>query len=100
MKKKPEKLIGINTARKIIANEGGKFFSVKFIKQDDTVRKMLCRRGVVKYLKGGKSTLAGKENYVPVYDMQVKGYRPVNTDTLLELNADGVHYIIDTRIQD
>ena len=100
MKNKPEKLIGINTARKIIANEGGKFFKAKFVKKDNTIRVMNCRRGVTKHLKGGKSTIAGKDNLVSVYDMQAEGYRSINLDTLLELDADGVHYIIDTRIQD
>ena len=100
MKKKPQMTISINTARKIIADEGGKFFKAKFIKKDNTIRTMNCRKGVTKHLRGGTSTIAHKDNLVSVYDMQAEGYRSINLDTLLELDANGVHYIVDPSMND
>ena len=40
----------INAIKKFIGN---KFFSVEFYKKDGTLRKMQCRLGVTKHLKGG-----------------------------------------------
>ena len=62
------------------------FVTVTFLKADGTIRKMNCRMGVTKHLKGGKSTLdAGK--YVTVYDMTKAAYRAVNRDTILEITG-------------
>jgi hypothetical protein len=62
------------------------FVTVTFLKADGTIRKMNCRMGVTKHLKGGKSTLdAGK--YVTVYDMTKASYRAVNRETILEITG-------------
>jgi len=62
-------------AAAIKAVESGKFFSVEFVKKDGSVRKMNCRGGVKKYLKGGDSTIKHIDNLVSVFDMQAKQYR-------------------------
>lgn len=62
------------------------FVTVTFVKADGTVRRMNCRMGVTKHLKGGKSTLdAGK--YVTVYDMTKAAYRAVNRDTIIAVTG-------------
>ena len=62
------------------------FVTVTFMKADGTVRKMNCRMGVTKHLKGGKSTLdAGR--YVTVYDMAKAAYRAVNRDTIIDITG-------------
>lgn len=62
------------------------FVTVTFVKADGTVRKMNCRMGVTKHLKGGKSTLDAAK-YVTVYDMTKAAYRAVNRDTILDIKG-------------
>ena len=68
---------------------GNKFFTVVFRKKDGTLRKMNCRLGVTKHLKGGTKGY-DKSNLVTVYDIVKKGYRTVNLDTLEEIKARGL----------
>ena len=60
------------------------FVTVTFLKADGTVRKMNCRMGVTKHLKGGKSTLDAAK-YVTVYDMTKAAYRAINRDTIIDV---------------
>lgn len=62
------------------------FVTVTFIKADGTVRKMNCRMGVTKHLKGGKSTLDASR-YVTVYDMTKAAYRAINRDTIIDIKG-------------
>ena len=74
-----------NALRKIV---GGKFFSVVFVKKDGTVRKMLCRLGVTKYLKGGTQRYdPAALNMITVYDMIKRQYRTINLNTLRSLQC-------------
>ena len=68
---------------------GNKFFTVVFRKKDGTLRKMNCRLGVTKHLKGGTKGY-DKSNLVTVYDIVKKGYRTVNLDTLEEIKTRGL----------
>lgn len=87
----------------------GKFFSVEFIKADGTNRKMTCRRGVFKGVKGvlpeGHRAAEDDRNQVlTVYDVnkltpemiasgEVKGaFRRINLKTLIHLNLHGRRY--------
>ncbi len=62
------------------------FVTVTFVKKDGSVRKMNCRMGVSKYLKGGESTLDANQ-YVTVYDMAKAAYRAVNRDTIIDITG-------------
>lgn len=73
--------------RNIIEESKGTIFSVNFIKKDGTERKMVCRLNVKAGLRGGKSTTSHKTNLITVYDMQNKGYRNVNLDTVLTVKV-------------
>jgi hypothetical protein len=65
---------------------GDKFFTATFIKKDGSLRTMNCRLGVKKHLKGGEKKYNTEiYNYLTVYDMQKKGYRTININTLKEL---------------
>lgn len=65
---------------------GGKFVTVTFVKKDGTLRKLTGRMGVTKHLKGGQSTL-NPEKHITVYDVQSKGYRAINKDTIQSIVA-------------
>jgi hypothetical protein len=79
------------TSKSIRKLVGKQFFGVKFIKKDSSVRTMLCKLGVRNW--SGESTLKGgslkydpaSKGLLPVWDVNKKGYRMVNLNTLLEL---------------
>lgn len=72
----------------LILNSHGKFITVVFIKKDGSTRKMTCRLGVTKHLKGGTSTL-NPEQYITVFDVQKKAYRAINKATILSVTCEG-----------
>jgi predicted TIM-barrel enzyme len=81
--------IDIARSRKLagdIIASNGKFVTVTFLKKDGTVRKMNCRMGVTKHLKGGESTLDA-DQYVTVFDMAKGAYRAINRDTIIEIKG-------------
>lgn len=69
-----------------ILNSNGKIFSVTFTKKDGTIRAMVCRLGVTKYLKGGTSTL-NPDKFITVYDLQSKGYRAIDKQAIISLKG-------------
>jgi hypothetical protein len=92
-------IVGTDTAKKLIFDTKGKFFTVTFIKKDGTERTMNARLQVKKYLKGGELKYSPSEmGYIPVYDMQSKGYRMVNTNTIKTLKIGKKIYTIPSAI--
>lgn len=69
------------TKNEVINNLGGKFFHVRFIKKDGTLRHMTGRLGVKKHTKGGKRTL--NNDHLIVYEVNKKQYRAVNKDRIV-----------------
>jgi hypothetical protein len=68
----------------------GKFFSATFLKKDGTVRKINCRLGVVKALRGGELRYnAEAANNLVVFDIQKKEYRTIPLDKLITLRYNG-----------
>lgn len=57
----------------LVNETNGKFFSVDFIKKDGSIRKMVCRKGVKKYLKGGDKKTPN--TVITVFDVNKKEYR-------------------------
>ena len=79
---------------KILAT-GGKLFTARFIKKDGTRRSMNCRLGVKRYLTGeGMSYNPLQKLLLPVFDMQVLGYRNINLNTMYSLIIDGIQYSV------
>ena len=81
-------------AKKMIYDLHGKVFGATFIKKDGSIRNINCRTGVVKHLKGGEKRY-NYDNLLCVYDMQNKGYRTINIDTLKQLRTGGNTYHIE-----
>lgn len=81
--------MNVKAIREILENTQGRFFTVEFIKKDGTLRKMNCRAGVQKFLKGGDSTVADRVDLFTVYDVVAKGYRNINIKTIQSMNIDG-----------
>lgn len=70
---------------------GGKIFSVTFVKKNGEERVMTARMGVSKGVSGvGMKYDARGRNLLPVYDMQKKGYRMINAETITSVRCQGV----------
>ena len=70
-----------------------RFFSAVFTKKDGTTRYIYGRYGVKKYLKPDAKPQAYKpaeRGYITVWDMQVKQYRLINTQTLISINHQSI----------
>ena len=74
-----------NIIKYLLIGNDGKFFTVTFKKKDGSVRKINCRLGVHHGKKLGKNTVAGIPKYLTVWSIPDKGYRNINTDTVLEV---------------
>lgn len=76
----------------MIDQSNGKMVTVTFIKQDGSTRILNGRLGVKKYLKGGKLNVDTNE-YISIYDVQNKGYRSVNRNTIVALRMQGIEAV-------
>lgn len=75
----------------------GCIFNAEFIKKDGTLRSMTCRTGVKKYVTGGGMRYKPLDRgYLSVYDIQAKGYRLINLDTLRSVTLGGVKYTFNS----
>ena len=92
------------------ATKTGKVFTVEFVKRtDNTLRRMNCRRGVTKGVKGvGLAYDPAEKNLLGVYDMQAiedgkdeKGaFRMINLETLKTLKMNGKAYDWNTETKE
>jgi hypothetical protein len=80
-------------AKSLIEKSNGAFFAAQFVKQDGEKRHIVARTGVTKYLNGGvlKFNPASRGHMV-VFDVELKGYRMLNTRTLFRLKIGGRTY--------
>lgn len=79
----------MNKKQAIAIIKSGRFFSCTFEKKDGTVRHLLGRSGVKKYLRPNakpQSYNPQELGYLSVYDLQSKDYRLVNLQTLTTIN--------------
>tara|TARA_R100000501_G_C2554939_1_gene67978 strand:+ start:56 stop:337 length:282 start_codon:yes stop_codon:yes gene_type:complete len=89
------KKIDKDTAKEYIYATNGKIFSAVFTKKDGEKRKMVCRRGVAKYVKGvGLKFKPEERNLIGVFDMHKKAYRFINIKTLEQIKVKGTTYTI------
>ena len=90
------KTIDRDTAKKYIYKTNGKIFSAVFTKKNGEKRKMVCRQGVAKYVKGvGLKFKPEEKNLIGVFDMHKKAYRFINLETLQSLKVKGKEYKVD-----
>ena len=88
-------LIDKDTAKQYIYKTNGKIFSAVFRKKDGEKRKMVCRQGVAKYVKGvGLKFNPEKRDLIGVFDMHKVAYRFINVKTLEQIKIQGKTYII------
>jgi hypothetical protein len=89
------KKINKDTAKEYIYATNGKIFSAVFTKKDGEKRKIVCRRGVAKYVKGvGLKFKPEERNLIGVFDMHKKAYRFINIKTLEQIKVKGTTYTI------
>ena len=86
------------TRRKVlnlIKENKGSIFSVVFLKKNGEVRKMVCRFGVKKHLKGGSLSFDPLQRaLLVVFDMQKEAYRMINLETISQIQMKGVEYYV------
>lgn len=94
------KTIDKTTAKQYIYKTNGQIFSAVFRKKDGEKRKIVCKLGVKKYVKGvGLKYKPEELGYIKVYDMiyarledPKRAYRLINGDTLEQLKVKGINY--------
>jgi hypothetical protein len=76
----------------VINQSRGRICSVRFIKKDGSVRKMVFRKGVSKGVKGkGLSYNPESVGNMVVFEMN-NGFRTINCNSVLELKANRKSY--------
>lgn len=71
----------------------GRFFTIMFVKHDNTLRLMNCRTGVKKHLHGGTLKYrAAEKGLLTVWDRQKGEYRSANFNTVRWIRFAGVQY--------
>lgn len=83
--------ISKSKAVELIRNSSGRFFTVSFLKKDNSERTINGRVKVTKGSKGGKNP-ATDLGYLSVYSNVDKQYRNVNSQTLTNLKINGEVY--------
>ena len=87
------KTIDKDTAKQYIYKTNGKIFSAVFRKKDGEKRKMICRRGVAKYVKAvGLKFKPEERDLIGVFDMHKVAYRFINANTLEQIKVGGINY--------
>jgi hypothetical protein len=82
-------------AQELIHDTNGKIFRAKFTKKDGSLREMVCRLGVRKYVNGvGRNFNPSDYELIGVFDMQKDGHRMINIKTLQALTIQGKEYKI------
>ena len=92
-----------NEARSISAEEArrmieqiqhGRIFRVDFVRRTDgRLRRMICRRGVLRGINGqGQRYDPQQHDLVCVYDMARRGFRMIPLDAILGIKMFGVEY--------
>jgi len=83
-----------NEILEFIKRLNGRFFTVEFIKKDNTIRKMNCRTGVKKYLSSNgkkvKLTPPKENGILRVYEPNKAQYRSINIDTVKRISFNGI----------
>ena len=84
-----------NKILELLEKNKSNIFSVVFLKKDGSIRRMLCRFGVKKHLKGGKLAFDPRERILlVVFDMQKEAYRMINLETISNITMKGVDYYV------
>ena len=89
------KTITKGEALSLILKSNGKVFSAVFTKKDGSDRHINCRLGVSKGVTGKGLKFDPKQyNLLNVYDMQSKGHKFINIETLRSVQIEKTVYVI------
>lgn len=89
------KLVDRKQALDLMKSTNGKIFSVVFVKKDGTDRKMNCRLGVKKGVKGiGLKFNPSEYDLLTVYDLQKSAFRMISLKTLRAIQINGEIFTI------
>jgi len=89
------KQISRSKVKELIESSNGQVFSAIFVKKDGTERKMSCRLGVKKHVNGtGMAYKPSNYDLIGVYDMNNKGYRMINLNTVKALQVNKTFYVV------
>src|SRR5574337_235962 len=71
-------------------------FTVVFVKKNNEVRVMNCRRGVTSHLNPNpiRKRAPMPPNEVTVFDLKANGYRMFNLDTIMEIKTLGNDFLV------
>ncbi len=95
MNKRKQVLLSRVKIEDVLNRNGHKFVSVQFRKKNGQWRTMNGRFKVTKHLRGGINKVVADWNaYKTIYDVQAKGYRTINLDTVTTVRAGGVDYFV------
>jgi hypothetical protein len=80
----------------------GAIFSVSFIKKDNSIRDMNCRKGVTAGLKPNARSIAPDTKNITVFDMALaksesdpsKAYRKINPETVITIKAERQQFVV------
>jgi hypothetical protein len=79
----------------LIKSSNGMIFAISFAKNDGSIRNMVCRTGVSRYVKSvGMAYEPSEHDLVTVYDVQRLGYRMIRLNTMRQIKIGGREYSI------
>jgi hypothetical protein len=82
-------------AVEVINRTRGKFFTVKFVKKDGSVRVMNARVNTKKGVNGsGMSYDPAPKALKPIYDVKKGAWRMINLNTIFEVKCNGNIYLV------
>jgi hypothetical protein len=71
--------------RQVVNDRRGKFFTVRFTKKDGSMRAMLCRTGVKKYLNPNAKKIKQSAEVQKVFDVHKRAYRSFRFDSVVKI---------------
>ncbi|MFW6130449.1 MAG: hypothetical protein ACOC56_04620 [Atribacterota bacterium] len=93
---KKQEVVSAKEAANMIKESNGKFMTVVFTKRSTGEnRKMNCRTGVKKGVKGSGKRRAQKDGLITVYDMSKKGFRTINISGLRSICMNNKNYCVE-----
>lgn len=70
-----------------IGKTKGRIFSVGYNKKNGECRRVICRTGVKKGVKGTGTWMYDRTKYVKVYDMHNRGFRTLILDSITDVKC-------------
>ena len=81
-----------SSLKDMIKSSNAKLMTVTFIKSDGTLRTMLCKTNIKRFLskKPNKHKVVRNDNLISVYDCESKGYRSFKLDSVVSFKCGNI----------